>query len=95
MHFTANNVDQLTLRVCSPEYIGIRASCNQLQQNEGWNDHIKLKNHYIELLAESGFGTGKTWLGVKHFKLYNCNTIEELSKCIVQDFKEFKNKIGL
>ena len=92
LHFTANNGDELSLRVCACDYIGFRARHKHNNQNKEWNDGIQ-KEHYVPLLFELGFITSITWLGVKYFKNYNFNTIEELGKEIVIDFTKFKNKM--
>lgn len=94
LHFTANNGDELSLRVCTPKYFGIRARYKYSSQYDEWNDGIQ-KEHYIEPLHELNFEPGRTWLGIKYYKKCNCATIEELGQKIAADLNSFKTKIEL
>ena len=94
LHFTANNGDELSLRVCTPKYFGIRARHKYSSQYEEWNDGIQ-KEKYIEPLHELDFEPSRTWLGIKYYKKCNCATIEELGQKIAADFNSFKAKIEL
>lgn len=94
LHFTANNGDELSLRVCTPKYYGIRARHKYSSLYDEWNDGIQ-KELYIEPLHELNFEPSRTWLGVKYYKKCNCATIEELGQKIVADFNSFKTKIEL
>ena len=94
LHFTTSNGDELSLRVCTPKYFGIRARYKYNSQNEEWNDGIE-KEKYIEPLHELNFEPSRTWLGIKYYKKCNCATIEELGQKIVTDLNSFKSKIEL
>ena len=94
LHFTATNGDELSLRVCTPKYYGIRARHKFSSLYDEWNDGIE-KEHYITPLHELDFEPSRTWLGVKYYKKCNCATIEELGRKIVADFNSFKTKIEL